>query len=260
MKAALGILAALIIPGSALGQDVEEPPPGEQPEQPPEDPVARARELFAQGVACTEQHETACAERAFREALALHDAPSIRYNLASALFELGRYPESARLTASVLANSETPEDIRGPAEILQQQLQSRGGTLQITVAGAEGAEVRVDAEPIPDAQLGAVIVPPGTRTVTLVRGEEELAREEVDVAAGATVPVELAVIAPVEEPPAPPPSSEPSLVEDWRFWAGVGGGVALLVVLAVVIAAVASNPSVEAPIAGNFDPGVLRWE
>jgi hypothetical protein len=264
----LGLLAlSLIIPVSALAQDPgvgDEAPPPEEPAA-EGDPTERARELFAEGVACVEQHETACAERAFRQALELRDAPAVRYNLASALFDLGRYPEAARLTASVLADETTPEAIRGHAEMLHGQLEQSAGTLQITVAGAEDAEVQIDGETIPASQLASVAVAPGSRVVTAVRGGEELARREVDVEARATVPVELTIVPTAEqtaalaevdqgEPPAVP------LHEDWRFWAAVGGAVAVAVVIIAVVAAVASTGNVEDPISGDYEPGVLSWE
>ncbi|MCZ7687190.1 MAG: hypothetical protein M5U28_54020 [Sandaracinaceae bacterium] len=120
------------------------------------------REAFARGIACVEQHETACAERAFREALALHDAPTIRYNLASALFDLGRYPEAARLAAAVTADAEAPAEVRDHAETLLEQLRAQGAVLSLTLEGAtDGVTVQLDGEEVPASQQGEILVAPG---------------------------------------------------------------------------------------------------
>ncbi len=254
-RAIAGLLVlGLIVPVSALAQerDTEESSSG--------DPTVRARRLFAQGVACAEQHETACAERAFREALTLRDAPAIRYNLASALYDLSRYPEAARLTASVLADESTPAGIRTHAEELQGQLQANAGTLALRYEG--DGEVRVDGEPIPRAQREAVLVAPGTRVVAVFRGDEQLLRRAVPVERGGRVEVDLSVPSPEEAAaqaePAETPQATVALVDDWRFWLAIGAAAAALVVVAVIVGVVVGG-TVEAPIEGNYAPGVLRW-
>ncbi len=219
-------------------------------------------------MACVQEHETACAEENFRQALAIRDSPAIRYNLASALFELRRYPEAARLTASVLANDAAPADIREHARELAQQISEQGGTLRIELDGdAAGATVRVDDDPIPAEQLAAVAVAPGSRAVAALRGDAVVARERAQVARGETATVRLTIppdpallaeqAAPID---AEPPASVP-LHEDWRFWTPVGVGTAAAIAVIVTVAVVAGGGgSVGTPIEGNYTPGVLRWE
>jgi len=255
------VMSPIVTPVAALAQDA-----GTAAEAAPApDLTERARALFARGMACVEEHETACAVQAFREALALRDTPAIRYNLASTLFELRRYPEAARLTASVLRDEATPEEVRGPAELLQDQLEAQGGTLAITITGdATSAVVSVDGEPIPEEQRAAVIVAPGARVVTAMRGGEELARAEASLAAGERAEVTLAV-APEEvedvDPAVPEPRPVPLYVplhEDPILWSAVAGGVAVVIAISVIVAVATSG--VEAPIEGNYEPGILRWD
>lgn len=257
LRARIGLaLAALFLfPGLALGQDGD----------PGEDRAGRARALFARGLACVEEHETACAEESFRQALALRDSPAIRYNLASALVELRRHPEAARLARSVVEDESAPAELRQHSQALLDQLVGEAGTLQIRLEGStEGASVQVDGDPIPEAQRQAVLVAPGTRAVTALRGGALVAREDAQVERGAVVPVTL-TIGPSPEELAAATSvdlgpAEPGIHEDWRFWAAVGGGVAAAVVVVVVVAVAAGGGGVEAALEGNYVPGVLRWE
>lgn len=246
--------------GSAAGGDTA--PAG------PQSDTDRARAEFALGIACIEQHETRCAIDHFRTALELHDAPAIRYNLASALFELEQYPEAARHVATVLADEEAPEDIRAHTETLHTQLQERGGTLAITVAGsAEGAEVQVDDDTIPPSQRASVIVAPGTRVVTLVRDDQELARQEVEVTAGRPSTVELVAPPTPEEVAAQAdletqdvPASEPAFYEEWPFWVIVGSSAALITLIVIAAVVATESAPIEEPVSGNYDPGILRWD
>ncbi len=255
------ISALLIVPVSALAQDPESPDTEAAPAE--DDPVARARAAFARGIACVEEHETACAEREFRAALELHDAPAVRYNLASALYDLGRYPEAARLTASVIADEETPPEVRAHAETLRDQLRTDGATLAITLEGAaDDVEVRADGEPVPASQLGELVVAPGNRVVTAHRDGAELARREVSARAGAHEAITLTLAPPAEEvaeqAPVEPAPGTP-LQEEPLFWAAIGGGAAVVLTAIIVIAIAAATSGVQAPIEGNYSPGVLRW-
>ena len=66
--------------------------------------TTRARTLFAEGVRFASRREFEQAEASFREALALRDAPAIRYNLASVLFEQGEYSEALTHNARVVSD------------------------------------------------------------------------------------------------------------------------------------------------------------
>lgn len=262
VRSALALpLLLLSVPFSALAQDLE----SEEGSEPPSaDPVARAREAFARGIACVEQHETACAERAFREALALRDAPTVRYNLASALYDLGRYPEAARLATSVAADAEAPEDVRAHAQTLLEQMRAEGAAVSVALEGAtDGVSIHLDGEEVPASQHAEILVAPGARVVTAQREGAEVARRELSLTAGsreevtltiAPTPEAVAAHEPIDEAPAGAP-----LHEDPTFWAVVGGAAAVVVAVVLIAAIAAAASGVEGPIEGNYEPGVLRW-
>lgn len=265
---ALFVLLSWAVPAVTMAQDAEPVDPdeaGTSAEQTADDPVARARQEFAAGIACVEEHETRCAIEHFRTALTLHDAPAIRYNLASALFELGHYPEVARLIASVLADEGASEEIRGHSEALREQIAADGGTLTVTIAGStDGVEIEVDGEAVPSEERVALPLRAGDHQVRAVRDGRPVAEESVSVEAQAEASVELVVAPSAEElaaqaPPEPEPAADPEFYEDWPFWAAVGGGVALIVLIAVVAVVAAENATLQEPISGDYNPGVLRW-
>lgn len=223
----------------------------------------RARAEFMAGVACVEEHETACAEAHFRAALALRNAPAVRYNLASALFDLERYPESARLTASVLADESTPEAVRDAAEQLAEQLEQEGGVLEITIEGArEDGSVHVDDEVVPESQLAATPVAAGPHRVHVVRDGDVAAETSVTVSAAERLPV-LLTLPPTAEQLAATAGAEQAdlgLIGDWRLWLGVGGAVAVIAIVVTVAVLASENASLEDPLVGNTSPGVLTWD
>ena len=214
----------------------------------------RARFLFGEGVACVQSEDWACAERSFRAALALRDAPTIRYNLALALYRLGRYPEAARQGQAALDSDELSAEVRRQSESLQSEIERSAARLTIVLGpGAAGASVQIDGHEVPETQLaGAVPVAEGRRLVSALRGEEELASESVDAVAGESHTVELDV-------PLASDGQDPPLLEDWRFWVAVGGAAALLLTV-VTIVAVAASSGGQSVIEGDYEPGVLRWD
>lgn len=220
--------------------------------------VERARTVFADAVALVEQQRYPEAEELFREALALRDAPAIRYNLASVLFEQGEYPEARALADLVLADATTPDGVREHAREMVAQLEARAGHARIEVLGGEAA-VAIDGYAVPDLSRELPLAP-GEHVATASRGEGEVARAELAIATGEHRVVTLHVSGadadpePRAEAPAPPLRLE----EQWWFWTAIGGGVAAVAIVIGIVAA-ASGGGVEAPIQGSFEPGVLRW-
>lgn len=223
--------------------------------------AARARELFAAGVRLVEEHEFRDAEARFREALALRDAPAIRYNLASVLFERGQYPEADVLARSAAADAAGSPEIREHSAALVAQIAAAAGFLRLDVIGAADATVTLDEYVLPD--LGAEFpVAPAEHVLVASSLGVERSRETLTVAAGEhrVVPIDAS---PPEaagaEPGLEPDEASTSrpLVEEPALWIGVGAGV--LVVAAVIIGVAAASAGTEAPIEGNFNPGVIRW-
>lgn len=272
---AAGSLICGLFPAVLAAQDLAPGPPaaaepGPEAAEPTadssEEQTERARQLFSEGIDHVERREWEAAADKFREAQALRDAPAIRYNLASALFEMDELREADALVEGVLADPETPAEVRTHAQTLRTQIRERAGVVTVHLDGAsEGVTVQVDGDAIEDDRIGAeMALSPGTHTFVATQGGLEVAREEVTVAAGESREVRLAVApSPSEAAAAGDPFDEPveengesSLLGDWRLWAAVGGAVA---VVAIVVIAVAASGGVEDPVEGNFEPGVLRW-
>ena len=233
------------------------------PTPPPADAdpgVARARALFAEGVAFVQTEHFAEAEASFRGALALRDAPTIRYNLAFVLFKRGAYPEALANTDAVLHDATATPALNAQAESVRRQIAERAGYAQLELRGTSDAVVAVDGYDLSDLSA-EVALAPGAHIATASQAGRELARASVEVATGqhARLLLEVAplVLAVAAVPDAPSESADAPLLKQWWFWTAVGGGV---VILAVIVGAVISASSgVENPIEGNFQPGVLRW-
>lgn len=226
--------------------------------------VQRARAEFGEGVQCVSDEDWACARTHFRQALELHDAATIRYNLASVLVELDELPEAARLASSVVDDEEEADEaLRGRAQELLDLIAQRGGVAEVVVEGAPaGAELRVDGQVVPPEQWSAVPVAAGAHTFAVHSGGEALSEQSVTADAGGRVVVAITVVAtPAEVAQDGEGGSDidfDALVEDPIFWAVAGGAVAGVVLIVVIIAVAASSGSQD-PMAGDFEPGVLRW-
>jgi hypothetical protein len=225
--------------------------------------TARARELFAEGVELTSAGQLEDAEARFREALALRDAPAIRYNLASVLFQQEEYPEAHAEAQAVVADESSPRDIRRHATTLLSQIESRAGYARITLRGSATVDVVGWVLTDPDAE---VPLAPGTHTATATRDGEAVAHADATVQTGdhrvVTLDAGAAQALFAEEADEVPPqaiaaSGDGPITDQWWFWTGIA---ATAVGIAVVVTAVAvSNAGVEAPVPGNYDPGVLRF-
>jgi hypothetical protein len=226
-----------------------------------DDAVARARALFAEGVERVSVRDLPGAEERFRAALALRDAASIQYNLASVLFEQGELTEAHALADAAAGDPTSSAEVREHARALREQIERGAGFLDVDTGGlfvtltVDGYEVTSLTRPVP-ISAGA-----SHEVVGRLDGVEWL-REPIQVEAGehhaVSYPVDDSGAGPVDEGETEPVAGgEPPLVENPFLWAGVGGGAALL--LGVVIGAAVASSGTEAPVEGNFMPGVLRW-
>lgn len=226
----------------------------------PDARTVRARALFAEGVAAVEAQNLAGAEAAFRGALELRDAPTIRYNLALVLFKRDAFPEAVANNDAVLRDTTATAELRAQAESLRGQIAELAGYARIDLRGSAGATVALDGYGVGD--LGAeVALAPGAHVATATQAGREVARAEATLVTGqhATIVLEAPALAPVtlEEPVEQDESVEAPLLQQWWFWTAIGGGVVILAVILGVV--IASSGDVEPPIQGNFQPGVLQW-
>jgi tetratricopeptide (TPR) repeat protein len=201
----------------------------------------RARALFQEGVAAAADGRFDEAARAFGESDALHGAPTTRYNLAAALFELGRYPEAYDALAGLSWPAGTASEIRNRADGLLKRLEPRVTHLRVQLAGeSAGVVVLVDGTPLDPGELGKPrTLPPGDHALEVTRDRVAIAARPLALAARASTAVELVVLpapaaataVPAAEPA--PLSSEPAprVWRSWELWTAIGaalvvGGVA----------------------------------
>lgn len=226
--------------------------------------VARARELFIEGVALTDRGEFSQAAERFEQALELHVAPTIRYNLAANYVQLDRRSEAAEQLDLLLADAETEEDLRTRGQQMLSEIEPQIGVISIdTSTLAPGATVTVEGRVIPVDQIDLPLrSEPGSYAVVATIDGEEVARSTAEVTAGATAEVtleptrsevETSIVASTGD------DEETPLIRDWRLWVGVGAGVAAIVIAVAVGVAVGGQDEFEDPIQGNMTPGMLTW-
>lgn len=225
----------------------------------------RARELFGAGVDAADAEDWPAAAESFREALALRDSPAIRLNLATALVELGERGEAVEQLTRIVEGDAPRRQVRQARAILR-GLAPQVGHVTVDVAGdSEGASLRVGEHELPADRLSVpYAVEPGQVVVSAHRDGREIAREALEVAAGESPSILLTIAPPPEdvaldvEPEREPLLSDseqgaPIYEEPW-LWAAVGGGVLLV----IIIAAAAAGGG-QSPVAGDFEPGVVRF-
>lgn len=234
--------------------------------EPSEADLARARDRFRQGLSAAERGHYAAAATAFREALAVRDASPVRYNLAVALFELGEDPEAFRLARGLQADPEASGELRERASFLERELRGRGVVLSIRLGGlADGARV-AGRDLSPDELDQPIFVAPGETEVTGLRGGEVTTRRLLTLRAGSDVYVDVSVVptpaelardeaANLDEGPT---TSTPNARRRATLYVGVAAA-ALAAVAVVVIAVAVTRDATEAPVRGDFQPGVIRW-
>ncbi len=276
------LLACLLAPGLAFAQDagaadpdagVAEPEVTEEeteasPESTDEGPtpeeLEEARQLFSDGVRYASEGEFGRAVIAFRRAAEIKAAPAVVYNLASALYESGELADAAAQAQAVVADEDSPPELKERAEVLLDEIRDRTATLTIRLGGeADGA--KVDGELLDPAQLERpLILEPGVHTVVGLRRGEEMTHRELEIRAGGQAHIDVSVIPTPEEVAAanPPPPDEPEEPEDdsntWLY-VGIGAGAAVVVAAVVVVVILATGGGTEDPVEGNFNPGVLEW-
>jgi len=217
-----------------------------------EDPAARARQLFSEGVELAGQHQYADAATHFRQALALRDAPAIRYNLASTLFEEHQVTEANEIVNGLLAITDLPDSVRTPTLALQQQIRASSGFVTFTLPSGVTGEVQLDDTPVADPRVASAVTP-GSHHVVAIADGATVAEARFELGSGVNREIAL-------EPASAQPSggAEGPLTDQWWFWAAIGGGVVVLGVIIGVAAGVADHDA-HAPISGNCSPGIISW-
>jgi hypothetical protein len=256
-----GVLGLVLVVSPVSAQDAEQ--------------TAVARSLFRQGVEHSDQGRWPEAADHFRRSLALRDSPVVAFNLATALVHIGRLVEATEHFRRAARDAEAPERLREAARQQVDALQPRLARLTIQVTGPlESVELLLDGDPVPPARVGvAAPADPGLRVLRALRGDAEVARQEVTLAEGGEGSLSLVVPPPPivedrERQPdlllgaGPPPSAvTPPAGDDTLLWVGVVVGAVLVVgAAAVTTGVVLGGQGPAPPIEGNLGPTVIVFE
>jgi len=221
-----------------------------------EDDAARARQLFSEGVDLAGRSQYAEATVRFRQALALRDAPAIRYNLASTLFEQHQLTEAHEIALGLLALVDLPDSVRAPTTALELQIGAAAGFVTFDLPEGIRGDVQVDDVPVSDPTR-AVAVAPGRHEVRAVADGATVAEAMFEIGSGVRREISL-TRASGEHHAEVASGPEGPVTDQWWFWTAIGGGVVVLAVIIGVVAGVADHDA-HSPIAGNFTPGILSW-
>lgn len=253
------------------------------PEEPTTEATAMARALFEEGLQLVDQKRWEEAADRFARVLDIRWSPVAAYNLATSLIELGALVEASEALRAVIRDASSSESMRESARRQLTAVERRIGKLRLDVSG-DGVDVVItldDAELPPAAWNVAVPVDPGTHRVAAYRGDRMVFQTDALVQEGSqrevVVPVRLSAAAPtpvatastvaVDVAPLPPATEQPPERSDaaskgGMWWLWIGAGVLAAGALATVAILVASDAASEppAPVAGDFEPGVLRGQ
>lgn len=247
--------------------------------------LGRARTLFQRGVEFANQGDYAAAAKRFREALELHYAPAIAYNLASALSETGQHAEAYDVVQSVLRDPSTPEALRVRAQRLDDSLQRSVARLTVVISSDEAeVSVLVDGKPLAAQLVGMPrAVEPGDHVVVAQRAGVSISQRSVRIPIGTAALVDLSLVMTPRQAaeaatggsdaasalpvltsgPAEGPRDDDEAKRRRRLWIiGGASAVAVAVGAGVALALLLAKPAKhsESPVAGDGMPGVLVWK
>jgi len=234
--------------------------------------LAEARRLFARGVEYAREHSYSRAASKFEEALAIHRAPAIEYNLASALYELGRFDESYSAVTHVLAAADVSLDVRARAQQLARTLTERTARLTVLIGGnAPGVAVRVDGVPWAPSQVGVThAVAPGRHVIEATSNGHVLSRRDIQIPLRTAALIDLTLIpcggqSSLTEAGGPQPLAAGqsdrharNLLRNGWLWGGVAAVLVAGGVTAAILLARDHGPTPKAST-GMAQPALFTW-
>lgn len=248
--------ALAAIPTIAWAQQPQQP---QQPQTGTGDQGAVVRALFEEGVGFSDRGEWAPAADRFRRALALRNIPVIAHNLGVALVRMGRVVEASEVLRAVTRDPTASAQVRQAAQMELDRALPRMGRLTVVVEGEpEGAVVTLDGRALEEALFDvARPIDPGRHIVRAVRGDEEVAREQVVIAEGhsETITIDVGAATIGEGRGRRRRRSGGGVLSQWWFWTAIG----VVVVGAGTAAIVATTSGGDDPFSGSFDPPSITF-
>lgn len=214
--------------------------------------LAKAKELFMEGVALASGNNCAGAVAKFKEVARVKMTPQVAFNIAECEERLGKLVSALGNYRLVQTQLEDPK-VKAKAKDVAGQIDGRVSSLEgripkLTVNRGKGAEVAaltLDGTELGSTQVGTEIeVDPGPHEVVAKLNDKEAARQAVTLAEkeakAITIEIDLEALNKVEkppepekpvEPPKPPEPEKPSIIPGAVI---TGVGAASLVVGAVL--------------------------
>lgn len=185
--------------------------------------LARARQLYSQGLTQEAAGDWAGALGTFQSVAQIKMTPQVRFHIARCKENLGRLNEAlggyrlAEYEATQAGSEALAEEIR----VARDALEARVPKLVIVRGEGAGAiKIELDGVALGQAQVGKeVSVDPGPHEVTGILGDGRRFKRTVEVAEGKSETVTLDVPDDLTNTPAPPPTTEGGAATD------AGGGV-----------------------------------
>lgn len=159
-----------------------------------------ARKAFKEGVTAFQSGDFETALEKFRQADAAGHVPTITYNIARTLEQLGRPNDAVVTYERYLAEAGESGEFTTAAALAIAQIKARNGRLLVS-SNPPGASVTLDGTALEEKTPTAVLVPPGSHRLTLSLGDW---REERSVETTAGTSSELVFVR-GKTAPAPPP-------------------------------------------------------
>ena len=168
--------------------------------------LSEAGKHFQRGVMMYNEADYHAALVEFRRAYEIAPNPAVLYNIGQTYYQLQNYAAALTALGRYLTDAGPTAQHRREVEQTIDTLQTRVGKIAVTTT-VPGCEITVDDEPIGKTPLDEpVLVSIGHRKVTALRDGRAIETHYVDVAAGDTVPLPLAI----SDAGARPPSSATS--------------------------------------------------
>ncbi|UQA55752.1 tetratricopeptide repeat protein [Polyangium aurulentum] len=224
----------------ALAIGTTAPAPALAESQPTEAQLQQAREQFARGRKLEDEGRWSEALPLFERVAAVKMTPQVRFHIALCLEKTGKL-ERAREGFEQAAREGKPTAPNVVAEAKEHlaALEKRIPTVTVAVAKMEpGDEVLLDGNAIAIGE--PVAVDPGSHTLTLRRGGEDVSAERIDVAEGEPQRFELKGPAEGGKPPGPTgpvvTGADPGRTQRVLGWTALGVGAASAVGMGVFVA------------------------
>ena len=240
------VVATFVVSLGATGSAQVEPTVTTKPAVSDEQ-IARARELFAEGLGFVEAEQWEQAADRFSRVQAIRSSPVVSYNLGSALFHLGHYVEAGEALRLALSDAGADKDVAAASRQLQAEIDAKLGHVTVELRGShlDGLEVTVNGRSLSRDSWGIPMpVNPGTQRIEVNRGGMTVTTRELNVGGDDQLRVEVTIdIAPTPAqtaasagPATASTTTEEPSDDDTLWWVVGGVGVAVLVSVGVAVA------------------------